>query len=149
MKHLIVFLLAVFIPISAWAALGTTDTSVQKDRIFLKGTLSLENFSTHRVYHIQTKTGCTVREYVSPSGTVFGIAWQGPYIPDLKQLLGPQYQTYINALKAERMQHRGRRPLNISSGGLVVQMIGHMRSFAGRAYLPALLPQGIDISAVR
>ncbi len=33
--------------------------------------------------------------------------------------------------------------------GLVVQSGGHMRSFAGRAYIPEALPQGVSVEAIR
>jgi hypothetical protein len=32
--------------------------------------------------------GTTAREYVSPSGQVFAVSWQGQAMPDLGQLLG-------------------------------------------------------------
>jgi hypothetical protein len=149
MKHAMAFFMIFYLPISAWAALGNNDGSVQKDKKYFNGAVTLDNFSTHRVYRIVTTNGCVVREFVSPSGTVFGVAWQGPYIPDLRQLLGSHYHTYIDALKAERMKYRGRRPLNINKNGLIVQMSGHMRAYRGRAYLTALLPQGIDITTIR
>jgi len=87
-----------------------------------------------------------VREYVSPSGTVFAVAWQGAAKPDLKQLLGSHYDEVQQAV-ASRAAHRG--PIVIHEPGLVFEMGGHMRAIAGRAYLPQLLPSGVQADAVR
>jgi hypothetical protein len=33
--------------------------------------------------------GTSVRRYVSPAGKVVAVAWKGPVMPDLRQVLGP------------------------------------------------------------
>ena len=43
---------------------------------------------TYTVHEMRASTGTTVREYVSASGKVFGVAWEGPTLPDLRQVLG-------------------------------------------------------------
>jgi hypothetical protein len=89
-----------------------------------------------------------VREYVSPAGKVFGVAWQGPRIPDLRQLLGAYYAQYESAASAARsVRHRG--PLLIQEPGLVVQSGGHMRAYNGLAYVPDLLPAGVRAEEIR
>ena len=40
-------------------------------------------------------TGTRVREYVSESGTVFAVTWEGPFLPDLKALLGKYFDTMV------------------------------------------------------
>jgi hypothetical protein len=89
-----------------------------------------------------------VREYVA-GGVVFGVAWQGPSIPSLRLLLGVHYQPYIQAVQEQRAQRRGRGPLSVHLPDLVVESGGHMRAFAGRAYLPAMIPQGVHAEAIR
>jgi hypothetical protein len=37
----------------------------------------------------------------------------------------------------------------IDEPGLVVQMSGRPRAFKGRAYLPALLPPGLQLESIR
>jgi hypothetical protein len=43
----------------------------------------------------------------------------------------------------------GRRPLVIEQPGLVVQIGGHPRAFAGRAYVPEMLPTGVRTEDVQ
>ena len=70
---------------------------------------------------------------------MFAITWQGPRIPDLRQLLGSYFDEYARAVQSRR----GHGPLLIEVPGLVVQSAGHQRSFAGRAYLPQEVPSGV------
>ena len=50
---------------------------------------------SYKVHQLTTANGPTVREYVSPQGVVFGIAWQGRFMPNVNQLLG----TYVTNLQ--------------------------------------------------
>jgi hypothetical protein len=91
-----------------------------------------------------------VREYVNPSGTVFAVAWDGPWIPDLRQVLGDHFDRYQAAMQSRQHGARtGRGGVVIDEPGLVVQMSGHPRAFTGRAYLPALLPAGVQLESIR
>ena len=97
--------------------------------------------ASYTVHEIQTPDGIRVREYLSPAGKVFAVAWQGPWLPDLQQLLGSyftQYQQTAHSLK-ERV---ARTPVSVHNANLVVEQSGHMRSFVGRAYLVDQLPSG-------
>lgn len=148
MKYIIVFLIILYLPINAWSALGDNESSVQADKQIINGTITQSDLSTHKIYSISTEKS-VLREFVTPSGTIFGFAWQGPNIPDMQQLLGSHYQDYVAAVKAERQKHRGRKPLNINYNGLVVQIRGHMRAFFVRAYLPGMVPQGVDAGTIQ
>lgn len=87
-------------------------------------------------------SGTVVRQYIA-NGTVFAVSWQGPSMPDLHRLLGDNYFTqYRQAAPASRS---GRGHLRVQQTGLVVQSSGHMRAFSGKAYLPQLLPQGVNL----
>jgi hypothetical protein len=90
--------------------------------------------------------GATVREYVSPAGVVFGVAWEGPTLPDLRQLLGSYFALYVDAMSA---RHTRRAPVTIELPGLIVHASGHMRAFAGQAYLPQSVPPGVVAEDVR
>jgi len=79
---------------------------------------------------------------------VFGVAWEGQFPPDLQQLLGPYYQQAQQATTPEQQQGRRRAPVVIETPGLVVHESGHMRSFQGRAYVPQLVPQGVEASEI-
>jgi len=133
----------------AFAVLGGDESSIAADMAQMKATVKVTPNDAFAVHEIKAAGGPTVREYVSAAGRVFGVAWQGPSVPDLQQLLGPYFQQYSAAAQAAKAGHPGRKPLNIELPGLVVQNSGHMRSFYGRAYDPSLLPQGVSADAVR
>jgi hypothetical protein len=134
----------------AWASLGGDVTTVQADQVHMQGSLRTTRAENYTVDEIKNANGTVVREYVSPQGKVFGIAWQAPWPPDMRQLLGSYYDPYAQALQAQSASSRlGRRPLMIQQGGLTVQMAGHPRSFAGRAYLPEQLPANVKAEAIQ
>lgn len=138
-------LLALAFP--AWASLGDNVTSVQSDNTHMKGSLrsiATQNYVTHE---IQVPTGQVVREFVSPEGTVFGVAWDGPFQPDLQQLLGSYFEPVKQAVAAQ--QRHGRGPVSVETSGFVFRSGGHARSFHGSAYIPAMVPQGVDVSEIQ
>lgn len=93
--------------------------------------------------------GTVVREYVSQTGAVFGIAWSGPRIPDLTELLGSYFGPYIEGLKARRAAGVARGQGIVEGSGLVVHSGGHLGAFSGQAWLPQALPAGMDTSDIR
>lgn len=90
----------------------------------------------------------SVREYVSPSGIVFGIAWNGPVTPDLTALLGSYAEDYRKAL-SQTPRLPGRRHIQVKSDRVIVERWGHMRNLQGRAYAPDLIPQGVSIDEIK
>jgi uncharacterized protein DUF2844 len=135
------------LPIPAAAVLGDSAASVLSDQARMKGTLRSVDVTSYVLHEITTPAGTVVREYVSPAGAVFGVAWQGQLPPDLEQLLGPYYQQAKQAV--QQRDRRGRAPISIETPGLVVQQTGHPRSFYGQAYIPLLLPQDVKSSDIR
>ncbi|EDZ97706.1 conserved hypothetical protein [Burkholderia sp. H160] len=94
--------------------------------------------------------GTLVREYLTTSGAVFGIAWHGPQMPDLSDLLGsyfPQYVAGVKAARAARGNARG--PVSVNDSELVVRSGGHMGAFSGVAWLPSALPSGVSGSDIQ
>jgi uncharacterized protein DUF2844 len=142
----IVTLLILALPGLTWAALGGDEGSVQADQARVGASVRITRTATHAIHELQAPGGQVIREYVSPSGTVFGVAWQGASKPDLKQLLGGHFEEVQQAI-----QRRGvrRGPVAINEPGVVFEMGGHMRAFAGRAYLPQLMPSGVQTDAIR
>jgi hypothetical protein len=140
---MLVILVAPAMP--AHAALGEKLASVERDRSALRGTLRSKEATGHVVHEIETPEGGLVRELVSPSGTVFGVAWEGPRVPDLRQLLGANFAAYTDAARTTR---RRRGPLVLQAPGLVFESYGHARAFRGRAFIPELLPAGVSIDAI-
>lgn len=87
----------------------------------------------------QLDTGTVVHEFVDAGGTVFAVAWSGPFLPDLRELLGASFPALQEGAA------RGRTSaLSISRPDLVLVSAGHMRGFEGRAWLPTRLPAGFD-----
>lgn len=127
----------------ASAALGGNVSSIDADQAQMKGSVELKQSAAFTIHQIKAPSGTTVREYVSSAGTVFAVAWNGPFLPDLQQLLGSYFDQYSSGVKADKASYIGRRPLNIQSSGLVVQMTGHVRDYHGRAYLPNQVPGGV------
>ena len=139
------------LPFPAMAALGDNAASVLTDQARMKGTLRSVDAHTYVMHEITASTGTVVREYVSPAGAVFGVAWEGQFPPNLQQLLGPYYQQAQQAQQAAssaQQQRRRRGPVVIETPGLVMYQTGHMRSFHGQAYIPQLVPQGVQASDI-
>ena len=132
----------------ARASLGGKADSVEADRKALsaarRATVARAGYTVEEV-----DTGAVrVREYVSPSGVVFAVAWNGLAHPDLDTLLG----SYAAAFRqADRQVPRtpGRRSRAVRTPRLVVERWGHMRDWQGRAYDPALLPAGVSVDEIR
>lgn len=142
-------LLMVVTALPAFAALGGDVSTVDADRVHMQGSLRITHSDAYEVHEIQSPSGIAVREYVSPAGKIFAVAWRGPWIPDMQQLLGDYFQRYVDAAQAHANNRPGRRPLHIVEPGFVLQMFGHMRSFTGRAYIPEMIPQGVRVEAIQ
>jgi hypothetical protein len=133
----------------ARASLGGDTASVQADQLYMQGTRQTIAAESYTVHEIQAGAGAVVREYVSPAGKVFALAWHGRWPPNMRQLLGSYFEQYVQAAKAQSGYRRGRRPLMIEQPGLVVQMGGHPRAFAGMAYVPEMLPPGVRAEEIQ
>jgi hypothetical protein len=141
---LLTFLLVFACPV--FAELGGDAVSVSHDRVSMKASSRTVAAQRYTVEEIQTPEGTAVREYLSPAGKVFAIAWNGPYMPDLQQLFGSYFVAYQEAAKIERS---GRGSLQINRPELVVQSGGHMRAFYGLAYVPQLVPDNVSIEEIK
>jgi hypothetical protein len=141
-----VALIALAVTLPVQASLGDNETSVETDRLAMGATQRTQASPAFTTHELQMPSGTTVREYVTPAGTVFGVAWQGPSIPDLRQLLGSHFDEYVAAMETRRTR---RSPVLVQLPGLVVQSSGHMRAFSGRAYLPAALPPNVAPEEIR
>lgn len=131
----------------SYAILGEAEDSVASDKTAL---------STHRAvttarigYTIQEiiSDAVTVREFVSLSGVIFAVAWNGLIHPDLTHLLGSYATEYDDALRRTSPEP-GRRRLRVEANRVIVETWGHMRNLQGRAYVPALIPPGVAIDEI-
>jgi len=135
--------------ISASAELGGDVTSVQTDQVRMKATLKITEGQAYSVQEITSPEGTVVREFVSPAGKVFAVAWKGHFMPDLQQLLGTYFAQFSQSAQGQQASRRARRVLNIQEPGLVVQSAGRMRSYSGRAYIPEMIPQGVGAEVIQ
>jgi hypothetical protein len=144
-----VALLMLALPIPALAALGGDISSVQADKAQMKGTLKTTDAEAYTVHEITAPGNTIVKEYVSPAGKVFAITWHGQFIPNMQQLLGTYFDHYDQAAKAQRESHPGHRPVSIQQPDLVFQNGGHMRAYLGKAYVPNMVPAGVNPDALQ
>jgi Protein of unknown function (DUF2844) len=124
----------------AWAALGDSMASITSDSQALAAHPRVAQRAAFTVHEMQTPTGTVIREFVAPSGVVFAVSWRGPFKPSMPLLLGQYFGDYA---RAPRSPGSTRSHLVIEQPQLVVHAGGHMRSFAGIAYVPKLLPANV------
>ena len=143
-----VLLILVLAQIPAWAVLGQTEASVTTDQQRMKTEDRVQTFASYRVHQLTTTNGPTVREYVSPQGVVFGVAWQGRFMPNVNQLLG----TYVENLQtatADQTRILRRRGITVKTGDFVYSNFCHLQNCTGRAYVPAFVPSSVSAEVVR
>jgi hypothetical protein len=114
------------------------------------GQKSITTANTNNIFSVTTTTeesGTIVHEYTDISGRIFAITWSGPVTPNLQNLLGNHFSAYKNPQNV--VQNPGHSKLQVSNGDLVVENHGHMRAFAGSAYLKSAVPQGFDLNSLK
>jgi hypothetical protein len=140
---------ALAMPLSAQASLGGDVASVHADQAHFQSTLRSTAGSAYTVQELKAASGVVVREYVSPAGKVFAVSWQGPVRPDLQQLLGTYFQTFVQAVHSQKPSRLRRAPLVVNQPAFVFAMGGHMRWIVGKAYDPTLVPANVQMEEIR
>lgn len=131
----------------AWAALGEKAASVETDRQQMRAAVAQRTHAAYTVHELTSANGVLVREFVgTSSGTVFAVSWHGPFKPDLRQLLGAQFDRIA---QSKHRQDGGRGHLVVEEGNVVFVSTGHMRSFHGQAYLKDAVPSGVSIDELQ
>jgi len=132
------------VPLESSASVPTAVASGAR----LLSTVGQGRTSQYTLLETQLENGTTVREYATATGPVFAVSWSGPVLPDLNTLLGGYFSSF--QLEAERARNQGRRgsPINMTHDGLVIRSNGRMRNFFGHAYVPVLVPAGLDMKNV-
>jgi hypothetical protein len=135
-------------PDTGRATLGEQAESVTKDGKALhaskKAALSRSGYTVQEL----TSDANTVREYLTPAGVVFAVAWSGLTHPDLTTLLG-SYAPEFQEAKRKMVRKPGQKRLAVQGSQVVVETWGHMRNLKGRAYVPTLVPEGVTIDEIR
>jgi hypothetical protein len=135
----------VSIAMSARAALGDTATTIPG-----AATNTIAG-SAARVSSYVDAGGTTINEYVATANnTTFAYSWQGPTMPNVRTLLGRHDASYRSGAAAALAAQRGDlHAARVDSGDVVVETGGQMRSYVGRAWLPAALPAGVSEGDLR
>jgi hypothetical protein len=130
------------------AALGGPAASVEGDRAALSAVRRAALARTGYTIQEIASDAATIREFVSPDGIVFGVAWNGLTQPDLTILFGTYHAEYRQS-KEQMPRHPGRRFMHLKGTRIVVETAGHMRDMRGRAYVPALVPAGVSVDEIK
>jgi hypothetical protein len=142
-------LIGTLVATQARASLGKGEGTVAQDMGPLSATshttVNYQNFKIHEIGAI----GLRLREYVSKSGVVFGLAWNGISQPSLSLLLADYFDEY-----SKTIAHPAKRRLRGSSratrgSSIIVEKSGHLRNFFGRAYVPGLIPTGVTVNEIK
>lgn len=132
----------------AWATLGQYESSVSLDQTKMRSQDRVQTLQAYKVHELTVANGALVREFVSPQGLVFGVSWQGPFIPDIQQLLGT-YATTLQTASPDQRQVRHMRGLIVKTKDFVFVSGGHMRFWKGYAFVPSLLPSNVSPEVVQ
>jgi hypothetical protein len=135
----------------ARATLGEPVATVDTDRAQLKGDHRVVQSLAARfeVHVITLADGSSIREYVTPGGLVFAVAWSTRLKPRIESLLGAQAGRYAAAASAAMATPGVRHGVSLSSGDLVVQASAQIAAHVGLAYLRSLVPEGVRIDELR
>lgn len=110
--------------------------------------------TTSSGYSINTVTlesGTVVREFFATANNqVFAVAWQGPALPDLREILGTYFGRFASGgIAASGVHVTGPAQRGFSASDLVIQSYGHIGNFQGYAYLPSAVPPGVVLANLR
>ena len=143
-KILLLSALIAGLPTCAVAGLGAGVDSFQNNATpatILRHTVTTTTSSTSLNYSTQQMhddVGNVITEYVTTKGVVFALTWHGLFKPDLHQLLGDYFTTYLSV----EGQSSGRQAQIVDQTSVVIVSEGRLRHFHGYAYIPALMPSG-------
>jgi len=144
MKIWIAMLLAICANVS-YAALGGRPAELGPRQVPDKTTRMSVGSVTYARVERKLDSGTVVREFLDDAGTVFAVAWSGPFLPDLKEILGKHF----DALAQEATKARGRPSrVVVKSNDVVIVSGGHMGAFSGKAWVPDKLPAGFDPASI-
>lgn len=127
--------IATTLPLASYASLGAAPDAGSV-RSMLRTTAA---YSVHTSIDADR---VTVREYTLPSNVVFAVTWQGLVRPDMAILLGSYFHRFVSASQG---RPHGTGPMIERSGDLVIQSAGRLGNLFGKAYVPRLVPAGVNV----
>ena len=132
----------------ASAALGRAYNSVDIDRLNLGATVASAFTGVYTVHTLTLPNHGVVKEFTRADGLVFAVVWRAPGRPDLRQILGDNFNT-VQADNVGRSGRHVRRPIAVNRSNLVVQSGGHSGASWGAALIPQLQPAGFSASDLK
>jgi hypothetical protein len=139
-------------PMTPPAGASVTTQTVSPTAVLHAASGAASAASTSSSYTVRATTfgnGTVVHEYLAADGSVFGLAWRGPQMPNLNDLLGTYFPQYLAGVEAVRAARGGHGPVAVDQSSLVVHSGGHMGAFVGQAWLPQALPAGVSGSDIQ
>ncbi len=135
----------------AYASLGGSPSDFGATPLLRQGARSLAatdsaSAANYTVTQSTLDEGTVVREYSDAAGVVFAVSWNGPFLPDLRTLLGAHFDTLRS--EAAKRPKAGHSQLAVDRSDVVIVSTGHMRSFSGKAWIPASLPAGFSTDSI-
>jgi hypothetical protein len=127
----------------AHATLGGDVPSIEANAVALGGVRSVQPTATGERHDVVLPSGTVVHEYVSSAGAVYAISWQGVGPANLRELLGPRFAQVEGAHRSG-----GHHVWSFVGADLIVRTMGHRRTFAGHAWIPSLVPAGVDAGSL-
>ncbi len=91
--------------------------------------------------------GVVVREFSGSSGVVFAIAWAGRGLPRLRRLYGRYFPAYLAWLRAHPPSAGDGWP-SVRAPDIVGYAVQGLGNCHGSAYVPSLVPKGVDLSSL-
>jgi hypothetical protein len=127
----------------AGATLGGDGASVVANEHNLSADARVEKTSSGEHHDLTLPSGIVIRELVSARGVVYAVAWRGPRMPNLRELLGPYFAQLLNHSSRGSRNH-----LILTGDDFEIRAQGHQHAFAGLAWVPSEVPSGVDLDRV-
>ena len=123
------------------AALGAAPSDFGVTQSATRARILSAAATTYSVNETTLPGGTVIREYVARGGNVFAVSWNGPFMPDLRTLLGRHFDTLTS--ETAKSPKAGHNQVHIVRPEVVIVSGGHMRAYAGRAWIESDFPPGI------
>jgi hypothetical protein len=147
--------LALMTAVPALATLGEDESTIEMDRQDLPHARRARFQNVRFQVHQLVSDNSTILEYTDVKGTVFAITWSGSNMPVLSGLLGKYAQDFSDGIKKEAARepaghaHSRLSNMHIDAGRVTIENNGHMGSQRGRAYVPTLIPENVQLSEIQ
>lgn len=146
MKAMVAALLAISVT-GSWAGLGSAPATFGAGVLAAQTRTQSTGPAAYSDVETKLESGAVVHEYVDAAGIVFAVSWSGPFLPDLKEILGSHFSAMV--ANAGTGAKAGRSQLSLKQSDLVIVSAGHMGAFEGQAWLPAKLPPGFNAGDIK